>query len=435
MRCCWVGMHLGEAIDLKPDQLCELYYTLLLKDAGCSSNAARVCELYVGDDLKLKHEFKLLDGSMGPALRFVLTHTGLQADLATRFRAIVNILGNADGLIQELIEARCQRGADIARKLRFSEGVAQGIQNLDERWDGGGKPLGLAGSAIPIYSQIALLAQVVDVFHTAAGRQAAEDEVARREAWWFDPRLVRAFRRLARDDAFWAMLASDRLAERVFQLEPGQHRVLADEDYLDDIAAAFGQVVDAKSPFTAGHSMRVAIYTDLICRQLGLSPDHRRWIKRGAMLHDIGKLAISNSLLDKPGRLEGEEWRTMMDHPRHTGEILSRIAAFKELAPIAAAHHERLDGTGYPLGLRGDEITIETRIMSVADFFDALTADRPYRKALRVEKALQIMEENAGPGLDPMVFETFKSALAGAGQGVFPMLAQDGNALPERLAG
>jgi putative nucleotidyltransferase with HDIG domain len=220
----------------------------------------------------------------------------------------------------------------------------------------------------------------------------------------------------------------------VFRLEPGRRQVLADEDFLDDIAAAFGQVVDAKSPFTAGHSMRVAIYTDLICKTLGLSHDHRRWIKRGATLHDIGKLAISNSILDKPGRLEGEEWRKIMDHPRYTGEILSRIVAFNELAPIAAAHHERLDGTGYPFGLSGDEIAFETRIISVADFFDALTADRPYREAMPVDKALEIMEENAGPGIDPMVFDAFKWGLDEAGPASLPLSPLDVETLPDRLA-
>jgi putative nucleotidyltransferase with HDIG domain len=435
VRACWIGLHLGQAIGLGEDQLWELYYALLLKDLGCSSNAARVCELYAGDDLMLKREFKLVDSGVGPALHFVLAHTGLQADLATRFRAITNILQNGDDIVREMIEARCQRGAEIARKLRFSEAVAQGIQNLDEHWDGGGKPEGLKGEAIPIYSQIALLAQVVDVFHTAAGRTAAEDEIARRSGRWFSPELAQQFLGVARDDALWKGLASEDLAERVFRLEPGRRRIPVDEDYLDDIAAAFGQVVDAKSPFTAGHSARVALYTDMICKQLGIAPEHSRWIRRAAMLHDIGKLAVSNALLDKPGKLEGDEWRIMMDHARHTGEILSRISAFDALGPAAAAHHERLDGKGYPLRLGGDEISLETRIITVADFFDALTADRPYRKAIPVEKSLEIMEENSGPAIDPAVFEALKAGLGAAGElcPVHPATVQSQQNLQARI--
>ncbi len=123
-------------------EIWELYYTLLLKDLGCSSNAARICQLYLTDDLTFKHDFKRIDGSLPQALRFVLSHTGLKAGLAERFRAIINIFQNGGEIARELIETRCHRGADIARKMRFPEAVALGIQNLDEHWDGGGKPTG-----------------------------------------------------------------------------------------------------------------------------------------------------------------------------------------------------------------------------------------------------------------------------------------------------
>ena len=121
--------------------------------------AARICELYLTDDLSFKQDFKFIDGSLPQGLRFVLGHTGLKAGLAERFRAIVNIFQNGGEISRELIETRCHRGADIARKMRFSEPVADGIKNLDEHWDGGGKPLGLRGVEIPIYSRIALMAQ------------------------------------------------------------------------------------------------------------------------------------------------------------------------------------------------------------------------------------------------------------------------------------
>ncbi|MGD2132423.1 MAG: HD domain-containing phosphohydrolase [Maricaulaceae bacterium] len=411
VRACWIGLQLGEAIGLEAHELRELYYTILLKDLGCSSNAARVCQLYLTDDLGFKREAKFLDSGLAPALNFVFSHTGLQADLADRLKALANIMRNGGEIMQELFETRCQRGADIARKLRFSEEVANAIHCLDEHWDGGGRPSRLAGDAIPIYSRIALLAQVVDVFHRSAGPEAAKAEVARRHGRWFDPELTAAFNAIARPDAFWRTLCDPGLDAQVFALEPAREEVLVDEDYLDDIAAAFGQVVDAKSPFTAGHSARVGLYADLISNQLGVSPAHARWIRRGAVLHDIGKLGVSNSLLDKPGRLDGDELEIMRGHAARTGEFLSRISAFKELAPIAAAHHERLDGAGYPLGLAGEGISFETRIISVADFFDALTADRPYRAAMPLEKALAIMDENAGPAIDPAVFEALKAGL------------------------
>ncbi len=142
----------------------DLYYALLLKDLGCSSNAARMSQLYAADDLSFKRAFKKLDTGIAPALAFVFRETGREADLATKFRAVANILKNGPALVNELIETRCTRGAAIARRLRFSDAVANAIHSLDEHWDGGGHPEGLSGAAIPLGSRIALLSQVIEVF-------------------------------------------------------------------------------------------------------------------------------------------------------------------------------------------------------------------------------------------------------------------------------
>lgn len=412
VRCCWIGMHIGREIGLSQEKLWELYYTLLLKDLGCSSNAARICELYLADDLEFKRDFKTVGESLPQVLHFVLSHTGLKAGLAERFRTALTILRDGSDIAQNLIATRCQRGAEIARQLRFPDGVAAGIYSLDEHYNGKGKPQGLEGDAIPLYARIALLAQVIDVFHTADGAQAALEEVRRRGGIWFDPELVRAFMRVAEADSFWSMLQSPLLSQAVYALEPASHEVPLDDDYLDDIAAAFGQVVDSKSPYTSGHSARVALYTDMIAEALGLSFERRRWLKRGALLHDVGKLGVSNSVLDKAGELDYEEWAAVRMHATYTENILSRIHAFSELARVAGAHHERLDGGGYPRGLKADQISIETRIITTADIFDAITAERPYRGAIPVPRALEMMGKTVGAALDARCFDALKDALA-----------------------
>ncbi len=411
VRCCWIEIHIGAEIGLDEAQIWELYYTLLLKDLGCSSNAARICQLYMTDDISFKRDFKTVNGSLPQVLRFVLSHTGMNAGLAERFRALVHIFQNGGQIANELMETRCDRGAAIARKMRFSEGVAQAIASLDEHWDGGGMPRGLAGDDIPVYSRIALLAQIVDVFQTANGIEAARREVENRTGTWFDPRLSAAFERIADRPEFWQKLRDDDLQQSIFALEPAQASSMVDEDYLDDIAAAFAQVVNSKSPYTSGHSERVTLFTDLIAKQMNLSVEQRRWLKRAALLHDIGKLGVSNSILDKPGKLDPDEWAAMKMHAAHSETILSRITAFSELAVIAAAHHERLDGKGYPRGLKGDEIAFETRIITTADIFDALTADRPYRAAMPVSKALATMADMVDTAVDRDCFAALHLAL------------------------
>ncbi|MNF56439.1 Cyclic di-GMP phosphodiesterase response regulator RpfG [compost metagenome] len=351
-----------------------------------------------------------MDGSLSEVVNFVLGHTGLQADLLGRFRSLFHIFRNGDQIANELIQTRCHRGADIARQLRFSDEVANGILSLDEHWNGKGRPLQLAGEAIPLFSRIALLCQVVDVFHAAAGPDAAQRELRERSGSWFDPALVAEFETLA-DEAFWQGLVDPRLTEWVFDHPAGQGEVALDEDYLDEIAAAFGQVVDSKSPYTAGHSGRVALYTDILAAQMGLSASRRRWLKRGALLHDVGKLGVSNAILDKPGKLDGQEWAAVQMHAAYTEEILSRIGAFEELAQVAGAHHERLDGKGYPKGLKGAEISLETRIITTADIFDAITAKRPYRDAIPVPQALEMMAEHLGSAIDPDCFAALQAGI------------------------
>src|SRR3954447_11957070 len=156
LRSCWIGFQVARALGATPQQLHEIYYTILLKDLGCSSNAARICQLYLVDDRTFKKDFKTVGDSLPQVLRFVLSHTGMKSDLAERFRAIINILQNGGEIADELIETRCQRGAQIARMMRFSEAVAEGIASLDEHWNGGGRPGGVRGEAIPLASRLAL---------------------------------------------------------------------------------------------------------------------------------------------------------------------------------------------------------------------------------------------------------------------------------------
>lgn len=411
IRCCWIGMHIGEKLGMPSEQLWELYYTLLLKDLGCSSNASRICELYLTDDLSFKRDFKWVDGSLPQVLRFVLRHTGPSAGLTERLKALGGILRNGDEIAQELIQTRCTRGADIARQLRFPEGVAEGIHALDEHWNGQGRPEGLAGSNIPLYSRIALLAQVVDVVNSSDSQSTTLSEIKKRRGTWFDPELVDAFISVAQSERFWATLNSPDVEQQVFALEPGGHEVVLDEDYFDDIAEAFGKVVDAKSPYTAGHSARVGLYTSLLSESMDIPELRRRWLKRGALLHDVGKLGVSNSILDKPGKLDDTEWSAVQLHATYTGAILGRISNFDELARVSAAHHERLDGGGYPRGLKAADIAMETRIITTADIFDAITAERPYRGAIPVDKTLAIMAESIGTAIDKECFVHLKSII------------------------
>ncbi len=415
MRACWIGTHVAAAMGISGQALRDVYYAVLLKDLGCSANAARVAELFVGDDRALKSGFKLIGPTADDFGQFVAQNVGIDPDSATRDAAIGNIAANAGAILTEFMDTRCTRGADIARQLRFSEDVAVAIAHLDEHWDGSRLPRALAGDAIHIGGRIALLAQVADVYFTAAGPDRAIAEVKLRSGSWFDPALVACFAALAAKADFWLALAPDRLAPALFSLEPAKQDIVVDDGYLDDIVTAFGQVIDAKSPYTGGHSTRVGRFADSMAMRLGIDDRRRTTLRHAAVLHDIGKLGVSSAILEKPGKLSDAEWIEMRSHAALTGAILGQISVLSEMAMSAAAHHERLDGMGYPLHLNTSMIARETRIISVADFYDALTADRPYRAALPVDQALSIMSEEVGKAIDGDCFQALVATIAGEG--------------------
>lgn len=413
IRCCFIGMRMADVLGLPEQERRALYYTLLLKDLGCSSNAARICELYLADDLAFKQRFKTVGPDLPSTLGFVFRETGTLAGWGARLKAIAQVLRKGGDMAQELILTRCTRGADIARQLRFDDSVANGIHGLDEHWDGSGRPGRLAGEAIPFASRVALMAQVIDVFHTGGGPQEAMAEVARRKGGWFDPALCEVFKTVASDRSFWVLLAApgEVLEEHVLALEPARVEHPLDDDYLDDIAAAFGSIVDAKSPYTAGHSQRVGRIADGIALRLGMTESDRRSLRRGALLHDVGKLGVSNAILDKPGKLDDSEWAAVRRHAEFTESILGRIGPMRTMARMAAAHHEKLDGSGYPLGLDASRIALPTRIITTADIFDAINAARPYRGATPVDRTLEIMQGQVGTALDPACVDALRTLL------------------------
>lgn len=408
VRCCWIGMHIGKFYGLSRNDLWDLYYTLLLKDAGCSSNAARLYELYGGDERKIKHDFKTVNGdNFKDIARFVFQSVDGSQGLVNKIQRLSRLVMRGDEYANDLVETRCERGADIARRLGFNDKIADGIRYLDEHWNGQGRPYHISGEQIPVHSRIALLAQVVDVFFQTAGQAAAESEVQRRRGTWFDPALVDVILKMDKDRSFWQGLGDADIQHLVENMAPEDEPVYLTEERLDDITAAFGMIVDAKSSYTYNHSSRVASYSLAICEELRLPRKRFSFIRRGAFLHDIGKLGVSNDILDKPGKLNDTEWAIMREHARHTELILAHLSPFAELAKVAAAHHERLDGGGYPYGLTAEEIRMETRIITVADIFDAITAERPYRGSIPVERAIEIMRTEVATAID----ETILNAL------------------------
>jgi putative nucleotidyltransferase with HDIG domain len=409
VRTCLIGMKLGEVLHLIPDERSSLFYALLLKDLGCSSNAARLSRTFQANDLALKQAHKLTDWSRATdSARYAFANA--RAGEAALFRAwqmlVIGVTEHGSG--REMIETRCERGAEIAEMLGLDPATQGAIRALDEHWNGAGLPYGTRGNDIPILGRICGLAQTVEVFASAFGVAAAYQVARERKATWFDPGMVEAMESFEFDNDFWNTLKAADQLEKVSALEPEGRVLLADEARLDQIAEAFARVIDAKSPYTALHSAGVAAIAVSIGDSMGFPPDELVVLRRAGLLHDIGKLGVSSLILDKPGRLTDAEMAEMRKHTGYTLEILQRVRRFGAFAGMAAAHHERLDGSGYHFGLTGPELSPQARILAVADIAEALSAERPYRKALPRDEVLAIMRGMVGTAICPAAFEALE---------------------------
>ena len=391
-RSCIVGMRLAAALDLTPDDRSALYYALLLKDAGCSSNAAHVAALFGGDDRIIKQERTLVDRSSRLAFAAYVARNVRPGDGAlSRMRGMVHVARFARRGVREIALQRCERGADVARTLELPEATATAIRALDERWDGSGFPDGLAGESIPLLARVLAVAQTAEVFAGAGGAGAAGRALRARRGTFLDPALVDALVPMADDPRFWDDVRAEGWRERVAELEPADRVLRTDDDGLDRIADAFAAIVDAKSPYTRGHSARVAAITLALAPRVNPVPTDRRALRRAALLHDLGKLAVPNTILDSPGPLTTRQWAVVRRHPAHTEHILRRVPPLQPIASTAAAHHERLDGSGYHRALRGDELSSSARLIAVADVYEALTSLRPYQAAVEPRQALAVI--------------------------------------------
>lgn len=236
--------------------------------------------------------------------------------------------------------------------------------------------------AAPYYAGNAVLQ------HSGAIREA----VRQRAGDYFAPQLVEAFLAISRSEAFWLLLEPRSIQNYLLdQLVRGTPYV-ATAGEIKRLAEIFSRIVDAKSPFTAAHSLGVAGLSRLLATRMGIGQRELDKLEIAGLLHDLGKLRVPDEILDKPAKLDADERLVINTHSFETFQILRGLAGFEDIAHWAAYHHEEPDGSGYPFRLHGGTLPLEARILRVADIFQAMVQDRPYRKGLAAEDALAFMD-------------------------------------------
>jgi HD-GYP domain-containing protein (c-di-GMP phosphodiesterase class II) len=403
---------LGRELGLGDRDLSDVYYTALLRSIGCTSYAYEEA-LATGDDMNFRNSFAGLDSrSASDVVGRAITRLGAGGRLAGRTRAVAGFVRNAPTLIKGMIGANCEAGARLATRLGMSEAVSAGLAQIHERWDGKGG-IGVGGEELRVGARVAVFAHDVTVHVERSTPDEVRSMVQRRAGAAHDPNVARAF--LAHSDDLLAAIKPDSVWEAVIEQEPVPRPWLP-ESRIDEVASAFADFADLKSPFTLGHSSGVSALAAGAARLLDRPDGDVVALRRAGSLHDLGRLSVSNGIWDKPGRLGEGEWERVRLHPYHTERILERSPVLRPLARLAGAHHERLDGSGYHRGDPAALLPLPARVLAAADAYHAMTEPRPHRGALAPADAARELSGEVGTGrLDR---DAVRAVLEAAGQRV-----------------
>jgi putative nucleotidyltransferase with HDIG domain len=417
LRACVLGMNLGWNVFLSEEWMSELYYALLLKDVGTTSNTVDICERMGMEEYLCRLGLRVFDWTTltWPQIRFVFRNAFVGQSLPTRLKSVLRLLLNRR-LVWQSSRQRAVTSELIARKFGRSEDTIDAIRSVDERWDGSGGPAGLKEHEIPLMAQTCSIAQTLESLETILGRDKAVRVIEDRSGTWFYPGLVAVVILMHEEGTLWTGADSPNLMREVLSRDPAPAKMTCDYDAFENICSAFADMIDGKSHYTFMHSQNVAVLTEAIAREMQLDEEQITSLRRAALLHDIGMLGISHSIMDKEGPLTEQQWAAVREHPRHSYELLRKVRGFDDIARIARDHHERLDGSGYPQGLTAENIDLPTRILSVADVYDAICSPRAYRNNVEPDTVLQIMETLTPHQLDAECVQALKRILAQAQQ-------------------
>ena len=307
-------------------------------------------------------------------------------------------------LVQELdwkgVEFHCVKGSELLSRFTPLAHLAPIVRYHHTHWD----VLNVLHipPLIARWTNLIYLVDRVDALAASSGnrdilltRQDVRDAIHRLSQTFFAPDLVEVFLDLSDNEAFWLRLETRHLIRSIYERERQTGAVPISFAELKQLALMFACVVDAKSPYTLEHSLGTARVGRFLAEQVGLSPEIRDKIEIAALLHDLGKLRVPDEILEKPGPLTPEERATIQRHSFETYQILRSVTGLEDITLWAAYHHERLDGQGYPFHRRGAELTIEARIIAVADVFQALAQPRPYRQSLPPVHILRVLRAAA----------------------------------------
>jgi HD-GYP domain-containing protein (c-di-GMP phosphodiesterase class II) len=383
LRSCLFAVRLGDILGLSERDCQDAYYLSLLRHVGCTATATGDAALF-GDELSVAEGMTLDLDDMAQVMSFVFRHVAKGKSFFERARAIARMFASGPEGATANHTAHCEVAVRVAETLGLGAGIQQGLWQVYERWDGKGTPKHLKGESLALPVRLIQLAQDAATFYQLGGVDAAVAMARARSGRYFDPAMVEAFCHIAPD--LLGSFGAESTWQAVLEAEPGVHAWISGTQ-IDTAAEVVADFTDLKSPFTIGHSRGVAELAAAAAQQCGLPNADVVAVRRAGLLHDLGRVGVSDAIWGKPGPLTEGEWERVRLHPYYTERILTRSPALAPLGTLAALHHERLDGSGYHRQVPSSQLPLAARILAAADVYHALTEPRPHRSAYAPQAA------------------------------------------------
>jgi HD-GYP domain-containing protein (c-di-GMP phosphodiesterase class II)/DNA-binding CsgD family transcriptional regulator len=384
LRSCLLSSWLAQEADVGAQVRDDTYWVALLRYLGCTGHAHEVATLF-GDEIAIRAQTLVHDaGNPAEVMRDVVAFATAGRTPEEREQIERSIAEGAHEWAVHNFSSGCEVGDMLARRLDVGPGVRESLAFTFERWSGTGFPDHVSGTDIPLAMRLVHVSHDMEAIGRLYSPEEAVDRCRERRDRTYDPELADIF---VDNGADWfARLAKLDPWDAVLELEPAPHRTLAGAA-LDDALLVLADFIDLKSPFMNGHSRRCAELAGGAAATLGLADRTVTAVRRAALVHDLGTTAVPNSIWDKPGPLTRAEFDRVELHPMLTEQMLRRSPALAVLNPVAAAHHEKADGSGYHRGTAGIDPESGAGVMVAADIYVALTAERADRPAFSDEQA------------------------------------------------
>jgi HD-GYP domain-containing protein (c-di-GMP phosphodiesterase class II) len=411
MRSCLVATAIGRKLGLPERDVHDAFYTALLMHIGCVSFSHETAALF-GNEVTLTRAVAMTNlGDPQDYVETLVPEATRGLEPATRDRLAAAIISHGPTFGRLYDTGSCEVARETARRVGLPESTQRALYEAPESWQGGGAPRGLKGDEIAISSRVARVACDAAFFDDIGDVSLAADAVRERAGSLLDPSIADAF--VANASYLLEEASAGDPRERILEVEP-EPVVERHRDELPEVAAAFGDAVDLKSPFFHGHSREVARLAVAAAENMGLDSASVERLRIASLLHDIGRVGISDVVWEKPGPLTAAEWEQVRMHPYHSERILATSTTLRPISNIAGAHHERLDGSGYHRGCKGSEIKPLARILAAADTFAAMTRSRPHRAGMDTDQAADELKGESKAGkLDA---DAVEALLAAAGR-------------------